>query len=474
MLDASMKQLGAPSAMVIAMQNGKLLFESYRGTARLNQSVPVTADSGFMIASNSKVFTSVMLYQLRDRGALPQGLDTTVASLMPGWVEPAAPGSSRRPLTLRALATHASGLPRETPTGSNLTEQEILDKIGAARMLFPQFASTAYSNLGVALLGRTLERATPGGLSWEAWMEQEIMKPLGMSHSGPCVRTAADAASIVDGLDGGELVRRPFTNSSRCPWWAPCGDIFSTPGDMSKWASFMLGATEAPGVLDPSSVLELRNSAMLQADGISAVSGATLEAALSHGRWTFNKLGCLEGYRSATTVVPQLGLSLFAAAASTCDFYGDGDAVGFPIVSKLIPALDDVLAARLAEAFELPHDGPAAADYVGRYCDGGAARVSLEGGALLMRGFPGGYPWALLPMVGSGEADAFRMMMREPPPTTPGCSSAQWPGAQLCHTSCFREMARGDVQPLYFERNATGHVFKLRVPGSFIECGRVG
>ena len=46
--------------------------------------------------------------------------------------------------------------------------------------------------------------------------------------------------------------------------------IFSTPGDMAKWASFLLGATEAPGVLDPSSVLELRNSAMLQADGTAS------------------------------------------------------------------------------------------------------------------------------------------------------------------------------------------------------------
>ena len=45
---------------------------------------------------------------------------------------------------------------------------------------------------------------------------------------------------------------------------------------------------------------------MLQADGISAVGGATLEAAFSHQRWTFNKLGCLDGYRSATTVVPSL------------------------------------------------------------------------------------------------------------------------------------------------------------------------
>ena len=44
--------------------------------------------------------------------------------------------------------------------------------------------------------------------------------------------------------------------------------------------------------------------------------------------------------------------------------------------------------------------------------------VALEQGELTVRNFPGGYPWALLPMV--GEADAFRMMMREPAAATPG------------------------------------------------------
>ena len=87
-LDADMKELNAPSAMIVASVNGKTLFESYRGTARLGKAVKVGPDSGFMVASNSKVFTSVMLYQLRDRGLLPQGLDTTVAQILPGWVEP--------------------------------------------------------------------------------------------------------------------------------------------------------------------------------------------------------------------------------------------------------------------------------------------------------------------------------------------------------------------------------------------------
>ena len=49
MLDGNMKTLNAPSAMFIAYQNGKKLFESYRGTARLHKAVPVTASSGFRI-----------------------------------------------------------------------------------------------------------------------------------------------------------------------------------------------------------------------------------------------------------------------------------------------------------------------------------------------------------------------------------------------------------------------------------------
>ena len=67
------------------------------------------------------------------------------------------------------------------------------------------------------------------------------------------------------------------------------------------------------------------------------------------GRWSFNKLGCEDGYRSSITLVPargqgqgciclclclnpmqvpSLGLGVFAAVASTCDNYGDGDALG--------------------------------------------------------------------------------------------------------------------------------------------------
>ena len=65
------------------------------------------------------------------------------------------------------------------------------------------------------------------------------------------------------------------------------------------------------------------------------------------------------------------------------------------------------------------------------------------------------------------------MMMREPSLGQPGCSTPEWPGAQLCHASCFRQMARGHAEPLHFVRNASGHVTAMHVPGVGFECHKV-
>ena len=60
--------------------------------------------------------------------------------------------------------------------------------------------------------------------------------------------------------------------------------------------------------------------------------------------------------------------------------------------------------------------------------------------------------------------------MEELPRSTPACSSPEWPGANLCHTSCFREMARGDVELLYAKRDAKGRVRAIEVPGDGVVC----
>ncbi len=68
------------------------------------------------------------------------------------------------------------------PECGGCTEAEILAAVGRTRLLFEPFTSTAYSNLGSALLGRALEKVA--NTSWEEWVTRRILAPLNMTRSG--------------------------------------------------------------------------------------------------------------------------------------------------------------------------------------------------------------------------------------------------------------------------------------------------
>ena len=238
-----------------------------------------------------------MLYQLRDRGALPQGLDTTVASILPGYVAPVSPYRSTRGLTLRALATHSSGLVREVPepcgASESCTEAEILTAVGNSTVLFEQFARTAYSNLGLAMLGRALEKVS--GVTWETWVQREILAPLGMERSGTNY-TAGVRSFIVDGVDPVDGARAALPSPGHTSWAAPCGAMYSTSDDMAHWMAFLMGDhPSGDAVLDSATLLEMHSTTQMQRDGLSGIGGATFEQLRIGTRWASTKLGCQDG-----------------------------------------------------------------------------------------------------------------------------------------------------------------------------------
>ena len=105
-----------------------------------------------------------------------QGLDTPLAHLLPGFqIKPpsgtaatgaAAPLRSKRPITMRALAMQVSGLPREAPESADLpanatmaqVELDVLRNLAGLSQIAPQFSQPHYSNLGLALVGRAVEK----------------------------------------------------------------------------------------------------------------------------------------------------------------------------------------------------------------------------------------------------------------------------------------------------------------------------
>lgn len=490
-VQAQLNILNAPSAAVHITHGGATLMEVYVGTSRLDKPTPVTGDSGYRIASNTKIFTSVMLFQLRDRGLLPPlGIDSPVSALLPGFVEPRPPPGfkSARPITLRSLAMHTSGLQREAPFGE--TEADILAAIGKSTLLFPPYATTAYSNLGIGLLGRALEKIV--NTTWEEWVLDEIMRPLGMMRSGTAY-TDSVREFMVDGVDPQTHKKQALPSPKDHDFTAPAGQAYSTPNDMAKWINFLMGngGDDESKVLDFGTRLEMLNTGFMQADGISAIGQGTFEMAFIDGRWSNNKLGCIEGYRSAITMVPSLGIGIFGAAASTCDNWGDGDAVTFPIVHKLIPPLTTQLKRMSNEKMgaEIPLTYE---DFVGSYCDNSVniSLVKVNGTSQLY--YDANYPFVMRyegvetePASTTGKATLFRLLMRGDylSPDVPGCEPPQNKNnnnfiknndntPNLCPVSCNLEMARGDlgIARVYVDR--IKKVATLEVPNDLMTCYR--
>ena len=93
-----------PALAAGVAHRGDLLWSAGVGTADLaDPSVPLGVDTQFLIASNTKTFTAVMVLQLRDEGRLR--LDDQVDDLLPGSAHPG--------VTVRQLLAHASGMQRE-------------------------------------------------------------------------------------------------------------------------------------------------------------------------------------------------------------------------------------------------------------------------------------------------------------------------------------------------------------------------
>ncbi len=153
------------------------------GRTNLNGDEKPTAQTIFPLASITKTFTGVLLADLTLRGVVR--LDDPITKFLPsGLIKPDNPLNS---VTLLELATHTSGLPK-MPNNVKSNRFDRMRKLYGVRELYeflsnfrssrPPGAEFRYSNIGIALLGHILERAS--GMPYEKLVQQGICGPLGM------------------------------------------------------------------------------------------------------------------------------------------------------------------------------------------------------------------------------------------------------------------------------------------------------
>jgi len=143
-------------------------------------------DSLFEIGSVTKVFTALLLTDMVERGEV--ALDDPVEKYLPAGVR--MPQRGRRPITLRDLAMHMSGLPR-VPTNLSpktlanpyvdYTPAKLYDFLRTYSLPRDPGAKWEYSNLGAGLLGHVL--ALRGGNDYGTLIRLRICGPLDMTST---------------------------------------------------------------------------------------------------------------------------------------------------------------------------------------------------------------------------------------------------------------------------------------------------
>lgn len=226
------------------------------GRADIATNRPMAPDTLFRIASMTKPITATAIMILQDEGKLK--VDDPVEKHLPEYTgqmlvvkkegDSVTLKKPARPITLRDLLTHTSGLPNYSPgiadvyQKRNRTLSETTIAVSQLPLMFEPGSKWSYCNSGIDTLGRIVE--VKSGMSYEKFLQTRIFDPLGMTDTTfyPTTQQLDRLATTYQKKDGklqpsGNLIV-DITKDAKHP--VPAGGLFSTAGDLAKFYQSML------------------------------------------------------------------------------------------------------------------------------------------------------------------------------------------------------------------------------------------
>ena len=256
-------------AVTLVARDGVIGRISATGFRDLDAKSPIKADTIFQIMSMTKPVTGVALQILVEEGkvAISDPVEKYLPEFRGQWMvsTKSADGMTlkkpARPITIRDLMTHTSGLPTDFPkpvqdTRYQRTLTELVDIASQLPLEFEPGTKWTYSNTGLATLGRIIEVAADQ--PYEMFVQRRILDPLGMkdTHFFP-PEEKYNRISMAYLLADGHLKKADVDytrKGAKMP--GPAGGLFSTAADLAKFYNMMLsgGALNGKRILSKASV----------------------------------------------------------------------------------------------------------------------------------------------------------------------------------------------------------------------------
>jgi len=224
-------------SVTLLARDGKVLSFEAVGLADIATKKPMERDSVFWIASMTKPMTALGVMMLQEEGKL--SLDDPIEKHLPEFkgqlmvkeksAEQTVLVKPARPVTIKDLLTHTSGLVSASPLDGDaldvLSLKEAVITYALSPLQFEPGSKWSYCNPGINTLGRLIEVAS--GEEYADFMEKRIFKPLGMRHTTfwpdkkELSRLATSYKPAADGKAlepvGIRYLTPPFSNKKRAP-----------------------------------------------------------------------------------------------------------------------------------------------------------------------------------------------------------------------------------------------------------------
>jgi CubicO group peptidase (beta-lactamase class C family) len=240
-----LKDWNIPGLAIAIVKDGKVIKMKGYGVRDISTQEPVTENTLFMIASNSKLFTGAALAKLEYDKKL--SLNDKIIQYFPNYK--LFDEHTTQLVTIRDMLSHHLGT--KTFQGDfsfwdvNSSRNEIISKM---RLLKPtgQFrADFGYCNSCFLTAGEIIPKVT--GKPWEVYVYDSIVTPLGMNHThtlGANMQSMPEVATPYTTAFTGKLTALPYDAVDNL---APAGSIVSCVNDVSKWLLMQLDSGRLNG-----------------------------------------------------------------------------------------------------------------------------------------------------------------------------------------------------------------------------------
>lgn len=235
LIQRTLKTFDVPGISVGIIKDDQIVYAKGFGKASLATQQAMNKNTLVGIASNSKAFTAVALAILADEGKL--SWDDKVTKHIPEFqmYDPYV----TREITLKDLITHRSGLGLGQgdlmffPEGGTQSIQDIVHNV---RYLKPKASfrnQLNYNNILYIVAGEVVSRIS--GKSWAEFIEERIMKPVGMTQSFGNYNRAKHIKNKIDAHApiNGKVTAIPHDWNTTAD---AAGGILSNVSDMLIWA----------------------------------------------------------------------------------------------------------------------------------------------------------------------------------------------------------------------------------------------